>query len=186
MSRIVFLAALLISLPAFGQLHPEEQKAQMDAAKAKLEAKAKAREAERSKLVQITAGELADLEARVKELEAQLLALRGKAAEAEQPKAKVYTEIEVGMTKAELQKFIARRDWLKVVSLGQSARKADDAAVTVRESMEIARYAKVTEKVGSKTNALGQSVAVTDTVSKRVGTIWVALKDGVVTSFDAR
>src|SRR4051812_9801197 len=80
------------------QLSPEEAKAKLDERNAK-------RLAERSQVVQVTVGELADLRAKVSQLEAEVKALR--AQPSTKPLAKKLPEtIEIGMSKDEVLAFI--------------------------------------------------------------------------------
>src|SRR5690348_16052051 len=82
---------------ASAQISPEE-------AKAKLAEREAQRQAERNKMVQITTGELADLRAKVAQLEATVKSLQ-----AQQVKAavkKMPETIEVGMTKDEVIAFV--------------------------------------------------------------------------------
>src|SRR4051812_15999076 len=93
----VVIVFLVIAAPARAQLSAEE-------AKAKLAEKETQRQAERAKVVTITAGELADLRTKVATLEAQLKALQaqGGAGGAKPVAKRPPDQIDIGMTKDEV------------------------------------------------------------------------------------
>jgi hypothetical protein len=112
-----------------GQASPDE-------AAAKLRAKQAERAAQRSKLVQITAGELDDLREQVRLLRAQVDALQRKQAEANGTAVKpvvkrVPTQIEIGMTRAEVDAFIRAHRNLKVIGVSANAGVTKQAEETV-------------------------------------------------------
>jgi hypothetical protein len=105
-------------------------------AAAKLQAKQAERNAQRSKLVQVTAGELEDLREQVRTLKAQNAELLRKlnemssSASASASKAsatkgpaqkKKYTQIEVGMTREEVDAFIKSRKDFKLIGVSQNS-----------------------------------------------------------------
>src|SRR4051812_37076462 len=110
------LLALFVPIAASGQTSVEE-------ARAKLREREQQRKAERDQMVQISAGELADLRARVQQLEAEVRSLRGGGGggaaklfpDKEQPKKPLPQTIEIGMTKDEVMAFInARSSTLRI------------------------------------------------------------------------
>ena len=109
----VFLIALALAPIAMAQVSPEE-------AKAKLAERDAQRQAERQQIIQITAGELADLRQKVAVLEAQVKSLRAQLADKQTPK-KISDTIEIGMTKDEVLLFIKRHSNLEVVGMRADA-----------------------------------------------------------------
>jgi len=110
--RLVPLLALLLSFSAFAQVSVQE-------AQAKLAEKEQQRQIDREKIVQITAGELDDLRQRVRQLEDQLKLTRSRTNEKDIKK--VYTAIEIGMTKEELLAFVKRSGNLGIIGMNADA-----------------------------------------------------------------
>jgi DNA repair exonuclease SbcCD ATPase subunit len=107
----LFVAMLTCSIQA--QLSPEE-------AKAKLEERNAKRLAERSQMVQVSAGELADLRARIAQLEGEIKTLRSQTGQKAGYKKPPET-IEIGMTKDEVIAFVKAHSALQVISISASA-----------------------------------------------------------------
>lgn len=103
MRWFVFLAVLAASAPVFGQVSAEE-------AQKKLAEKQAARQAERSKVVTITQGELDDLKAEVARLKAENAQLKAGQSQAgpasTTPAVKLVQKIAVGNSKAEVERFV--------------------------------------------------------------------------------
>src|SRR5688500_13165610 len=114
----VFLVALLVGSAALAAgaqtaVTPEE-------ARKRLEERNAQRRDERNQVMQITAGELADLRSKIQQLEGQVKVLQKQLeAKAEAPK-KVHTMIEIGMTKDEVMAFVKRKNW-RIVGMTASA-----------------------------------------------------------------
>lgn len=111
---LTIVAALLIGGAAsFGQIS-------VDQANQKLQEKQKEQEAERSRPVTITQGELDDMKSEITKLKAEVKELRGQAVPpaAEQPAAlTIPGKISVGMTREQLLRFIkAHKDKLEMTS----------------------------------------------------------------------
>lgn len=98
---IVAIGMLLVAVTALGQITPEE------AAK-RLQEKAAARQAERAKLVTITQGELEDMRAEIMRLKTQVKELQASQAtgQTHATGVRLVPKIAVGVTRAELQKFL--------------------------------------------------------------------------------
>src|SRR5262245_19211571 len=104
---------LFAALSSYAQVSPQD-------AQAKLEEKQKQRQAEREQMVQISAGELADLKAEIKRLEGDVKSLRAQLGQKDPTAAKKFHEfIEIGMTKDEVMIYIKGHSNLKLV--GQAA-----------------------------------------------------------------
>lgn len=117
----IVLVCAACSLPGFSQLSPEE-------AKAKLEERAAATKAEREKMVLISAGELDDLRARIRVLEAQLKTQVKPGAIAK----RLATVIEVGMTRDEVMEFIRRTPSLSITEMQADSGENRGAVNTIR------------------------------------------------------
>lgn len=129
------IVALFVTIAASGQTSVEE-------ARAKLREREQQRKAERDQVVQISAGELADLRARVQQLEAEVRSLRGSVPaklfpdklvpDKEQPKKPLPQAIEIGMTKDEVMAFIgARSKSLRIAGISANAGVRKSAVQTV-------------------------------------------------------
>jgi hypothetical protein len=140
--RIVAIALVVLfaGVSAMGQVSPDE-------AKQKLEEKQKQRQAEREQIVQVTAGELADLRMEIKRLEGEVKSLNAQlgikdagassSASASAAPAKKYHEIiEVGMTKDEVMMYIKAHSNLKLIGTAADSgvRKSSEEIVVARES----------------------------------------------------
>lgn len=106
-----------------------------DEAVAKLKAKQAAKDAERAKIVQISAGELQDLRDQIRLLQTQNAEFQKKLADlgaaAKAPPKKRFTQIEIGMTKAEVTAFIAAHKDLKLIGIAANNGKSKQAFETV-------------------------------------------------------
>jgi len=127
-SRTACLAAALLLGGSAGSVCLAQTPAN-DAA-AKLQAKQAERNAQRSKLIQVTAGELDDLREQVRVLKAQNAELQRKLGETASasaasakasPQKKKYTQIEVGMTREEVDAFIKSRKDFKLIGVSQNS-----------------------------------------------------------------
>lgn len=139
-ASIIFVVALF-GFSAMAQVSPEE-------AKAKLAEREAHKRLEREQTVQITAGELADLRNKVRQLEGELNAIRAKPGDKEKPKP-LPTMIEIGMTKAEVLDFVRRGKGLRIVGMSADAgvRKSSEQ-VTVKGNSSINKDATVTKNEG--------------------------------------
>ena len=132
----MFIVALLLANAAcFCQTSTEE-------AGAKLRAKQAERDAQRAKMVQVTAGELEDLRAEVQRLKVQNADLQRKFADAAKPGAAIVpkkrpTQVEVGMTRQEVEAFIKTRHDLRIVGVSSDVgvRKQVEETVTKRQAL---------------------------------------------------
>jgi hypothetical protein len=141
-------------------------------AAAKLAEKDSQRQLERGQLVQITAGELADLRIRIKQLEGEVSALQGRVGDKERDTAKkIHTSIEIGMTKAEVLAFVKRSTTYKVV--GQSAdagvhKSSEQVSVkrdsSVKKDVAVAKNNDDATTTHTKTDIAGTSKTQIDVV----------------------
>lgn len=204
MQRMILVAVLAAGFVAQAQVSVTE-------AQAKLAEKDAQRKAERSKVVQISAGELADLKAELAQLKSELASLRGAKATASKPAPKkVYSEIEIGMTRDEVMAFIQqRKNSLRVVSVAANANVSrstpqatvrrggavtrDDgahqdtvAAAGKQETIKIERFGSVREQTGTQRNIVGGDTPVYEYVERTDGYVVVTLTDGIVSGVVAR
>jgi len=168
--RWTFVIALLLASVSFGQVSPEE------AAK-RLAEKQAARQAERSKMVSITQGELDDMKAEIARLKNELAQLKASSQPASTvAAAKMPTGIVVGITKAELQRFVT-------VKKTQYSITSDTPAPgdPTRENMEIAVKAKRKVYSGIGTNGVNR-VSDYHEEMRPDSTLAVVLLNGTVSS----
>lgn len=126
-SAFIIVLGIILASSVNAQVSPAE-------AAAKLADRTRQQKAERAEIVQITAGELADLKNRVRQLEGELSTYRAKTAEKPKP---LPTMIEIGMTKAEVMDYVKRKG-LHIAGMSADAgvRKSSEQ-VTVRGTSSI-------------------------------------------------
>lgn len=127
---LVVVALGLLAAPALSQVEPDE-------AQAKLKQKAEQRKAERAKLVQISAGQLEDMQGEIIRLRAAVADLQKRlnphaAQAAAKPGAKRnFNNLEVGMTKDELLEFVKHNSHTySVTSIRQAVQGGTSAVET--------------------------------------------------------
>lgn len=189
----VIAILLSLSVPTFAQLSPEE-------AAAKLAEKTAQRQAERSQVVQISAGELTDLREQVARLESQVRMLQA-AGSKKTSERKIHRDIEIGMTRDEVMVFIRARPNLRISFQTTDSGVSKEETTVIRKTngvvsentgetvtsrgrrgrMTIEKLASRQEDAGSHTE-MGGRIVVRDTrtVNAIIGTITVAFLDDVV------
>jgi hypothetical protein len=151
MRTLTLLVALLGATAVLAQSSPQDAKAKLDEAKAKLAEKDQQRQVEREKMVTITAGELSDLRVRIAQLESENKALKGRSAGGKDQVRKVYSMIEIGMTKDEVMSFVRSRTGMRIVAM-----RADAGVSKSTESVVVRREATANRDV-TTTKGDGQS-----------------------------
>jgi hypothetical protein len=147
----ITVIAMLGALNVHAQSTPEDARAKLEEAKAKLAEKDQQRQAEREKMVSITAGELSDLRVRIAQLESENKALKGQSAGGKNQPRKVYSMIEIGMTKDEVMTFVRNRSGMRIVAI-----RADAGVSKSTETVVVRKTGTVNRDV-SVTNGEGQS-----------------------------
>jgi hypothetical protein len=146
MRLILTLGILVISNRAWAA-----DPAALEDAKRRLAEKDVQRQKDREKVVEISAGELDDLRARIAQLEAQLRALQPKQANAAPRPARMM--IEIGMTRDEVMSFIKRRPEYRIVSMGASSGVSKSTeVVNVRRDSTLDRNATTATLKGRSSN----------------------------------
>lgn len=131
----------------------------------KLREREKQRQAERAKIVQVTAGELEDLQTQIRQLRAQNDSLSKKISALTQanaaPVKKKYTELEIGMTKQEVLDFV--RDHPRDLRI-------DAARYGTKESQSgVTRTSKTTVKgdgTQQQAQTVQESIVANDEISR--------------------
>lgn len=183
--RAFVLATCLVACGAcYGQDKPKSDTVDAEAwraAQAKLAEKDKARQAEREKMVTISAGELADLRAKIESLEAEVRSLKGGTTKPTTVVAKKRnpTAPEVGMTRDEVERWV--KSTLGAYRIAESKSRGG-RGVANGDVMKIERVGKVSVATGTKTNALGQERPTYTTEERAESAYTVTFENGVVTS----
>ncbi len=167
-TRTVITAAIIAaaSLSAPFRIHAAEPN--IDEAQRRLEEKAKEKQAQRSREVTITQGELDDLKAQITSLQAEVARLRGDKTSTATAN-KVYNTIEIGMTKQEVLMFIKQHNEFKLIGISADSgvRKSVDETTTrfkTNSSGTTNKQITVDDKMNSETNG-------SPTEEKRNGTL---------------
>ncbi len=128
--KAAIVLAILTAIPVVAEpLSPDE-------AKAKLTERDLQRKVDRDQTVVMTAGDLADLRLRIKQLEGEVSSLREQLGQKEPPKKTVvHNMIEIGMTKSEVLAFVNRSSSLKIIGISADSgvRKSADQVIVKRE-----------------------------------------------------
>jgi hypothetical protein len=178
---ILVLMMLVLGAPALSQLSPAE-------AEAKLKERQADKEVARSEKVEITRGELDDLNATIAQLKAEITILRqqlplpaAKPAAAKRP-----TKIELGMTRDALVTFVKAHPKYRVARFGamQSTPVTVDGKALTRKAeiadIEITATRQVV--VGQHKDVLGHWQDDYDMQSYVTTTMRVELQDDIITS----
>lgn len=141
-----------VSSSVMAELSPEE-------AQAKLAAKEQQRQAERKQIVQMSAGELADMQAKIRQLEAEVAGLRAQLNQKEAAKkSPVRSMIEIGMTKDEVLAFINRDKTLHITAMAANAGvNRSSSQVIVKGNSSLDKNVTVTRNDDDPTRTRTQS-----------------------------
>jgi len=199
---VLLVGSAALAAGAQNTVTPEE-------ARKRLEERNAQRREEREQMVQITAGELMELRAKVAQLEGQVKALQQQSEKKVDVPKKVHTMIEIGMTKDQVMAFVKRKGW-RIVGMQASAgvskmataerevaRGGSDPTEVERqrtlvtatgktERFEVVQVSNYKVETGTRTNALGQARAVYATEERVDAKIVVTLTDEIVTEVTAR
>jgi vacuolar-type H+-ATPase subunit F/Vma7 len=154
--------AFLLAPVTLAQVSPEE-------AKAKLAERDAQRQAERQQIIQITAGDLADLRQKLAVLEAQVKSLRAQLADKQTPK-KISDSIEIGMTRDEVLLFIKRHPKLEVVGMRADAGVHKSSYQTTMTRVGTSKQDTTTARNGETPNRTQSDVDHAETSKSQVET----------------
>jgi hypothetical protein len=156
--RVLFIVSVVIAC-AFHQQSASAQALSPEEAKAKLAAKEQQRLADRGQLIQTTSGELADLQLRIRQLEAEVSSLRSQLGQKEVAKKTTFhVIIEIGMTKDEVLAFVKRTKSLRVVGMSADTGTSKSAEeVTVRGNSSGTKDVTVTKNDDDPTRTKTQT-----------------------------